>query len=123
MAAKRAKASGTGADGRAARPNIIMRGTGFRAQAGVTTTIWISTLISGQAVLSACPMSSLAMTGYGPTVSFTVLVTVHVILGAFGGTRPSTSRSKSSTISGRRCFHHISGVVTGRPSFSLRISG
>src|SRR5580693_8703270 len=108
--AKRAKASGTGADGRAARPNIIIRGTGL-AQAGVTTTIWISTLISGYAALSACPVSSRATTGYGPTWSLTVLLTTHVILGAFGGTRPSTSRSKSSTISGRRTLHHISAVV------------
>src|SRR5437764_807477 len=95
IAANRAKASGTGADGRAARPNIIIRGTGFRTQAGVTTTIWISTLISGQALLSACPVTSFATTGYGPTLSFTVFVIVQVILGAFGGTRPSTSRSKS----------------------------
>src|SRR5690348_18211113 len=85
-AAMRAKASGTGADGRAARPNISIRGTGLRTQPGVTTTSWISTLIPGQALLSACPVSSLATTGYGPTWSSTVLVIVQVILGAFGGT-------------------------------------
>ena len=32
----------------------------------------------------------------------TVFVTAHVTLGTSLGTRPSTSRSKSSTISGRR---------------------
>ena len=58
-----------------------------------------------------------------PTVAFTVLVTVHVTFGTFLGTRPSTSRSKSSTISGRRCFHHIAGVVTFLPFFSVRTSG
>src|SRR3974390_283269 len=83
MAAKRAKAAGSGADGRAARPNIIITGTGVLTQAGVTTTIWMSTLIDE---LSTCPVSSFATTGYGPTVSLTVLVTVHVSFGTFGGT-------------------------------------
>ena len=39
MAAKRAYIAGSGSEGSAARPNIIMTGTGFFAQAGVTTTI------------------------------------------------------------------------------------
>ena len=39
----------------------------------------------------------------GPMMPRVVLVTVHVTAGRSRGTRPSTSRSKSSTISGRRC--------------------
>jgi hypothetical protein len=41
------------------RPNIIIRGTGLAASAGVTTVIWISTAISGCAELSTTPTSSL----------------------------------------------------------------
>ena len=63
------------------------------------------------------------MTGYGPTLSLTVFVTVQVTFGTFAGTRPSTSRSKSSTISGRRLSNHISAEVTGCPFFSVRIGG
>jgi hypothetical protein len=49
--------------------------------------------------------------------SLTVLVTSHLTFGVFFGVRPYTSRSKSSAISGRRCFHHISADVTdGRRS-------
>ena len=43
-----------------------------------------------------------------------MVFTVHVTFGTLRGTRPSTSRSNSSTISGRRCFHHASAVVTLR---------
>ena len=58
-----------------------------------------------------------------PTVKFSVRFTTHVTFGTFFGTRPRTSRSKSSTISGRRCFHHAAALVTLRPFFSVRTSG
>ena len=95
------KVSG-GALGSAARPNIIITGTGPFAAAGVTRLIWISTVIPGYDELSTCPVIIFATTGIVPTLVFTVSVTVHVTLGTFFGTRPSTSRSKSSMISGRR---------------------
>jgi hypothetical protein len=44
-----------------------------------------------------------------PAVTFEI--TVQVTLGTFFGTRPMTSRSKSSAISGRCCFHHISALA------------
>ena len=102
---------------------MIITGTGPFASAGVTTIIWISTLICGSDELSTCPTSCFPITGCAPTISRTVFATVHVTDGTFFGTRPITSRSKSSTISGRRCFHHISGVVTFSPFFSVSTSG
>ena len=48
---------------------------------------------------------------------------VHVTFGVLLGTRPYTSRSKSSTISGRRSFHQSSGVVTFCPFFNVSGSG
>jgi hypothetical protein len=58
-----------------------------------------------------------------PTVAFTVFATVHVTFGTFFGTRPSTSRSKSSTISGRRWSHQTLAVVTFLPFFNFKTSG
>ena len=102
---------------------MIIAGTGPFASAGVTTTIWISTLICGSDELSTRPTNRFPITGCAPTISRTVFSTVHVTEGTSFGTRPMTSRSKSSTISGRRCFHHISGVVTLSPFFSVSASG
>src|SRR5215467_3016160 len=72
---------GRGALGSAAKPNIIITGTGPFASAGVTTLIWISTSIEGYDELSTWPLSIFATTGYLPTVVFTVSVTVQVTLG------------------------------------------
>ena len=49
-------------------PNIIITGTGLAAFAGVTSVIWISTVISGYGELSTAPISSLPTTGRPPTV-------------------------------------------------------
>src|SRR6185437_9718849 len=113
---------GAGSPGRRGKPpppnppNIINTGTGSLAFAGVTSVIWISTLIDGQAELSTCPTSCFATTGTSPTTRSTAWVVIaQITFGAFFVTRPITSRSKSSTIAGRRCFHHISGVVTFFP--------
>src|SRR6266566_7109124 len=51
-----------------------------------------------------------------------VLVTSQVTLGTFFGTRPYTSRSKSSWISARRAFHCLT-VVTLLPFFIVMSSG
>src|ERR1019366_2201012 len=104
-------------------PNIITTGTGPFASAGTTSVIWISTLIAGKDELSTWPVSALPITGRPATVSFTVLVTVHVTLGTLFGTRPNTSRSKSSTISGRRWLVHWAAVVTFLPFLRVRTSG
>src|ERR1039458_309978 len=88
--------------GRPRPPNIIITGTGPFASAGTTSVIWISTVIAGNDELSTWPVSALPITGRPATVAVIVFVTVHVTFGTFLGTRPSTSRSKSSTISGRR---------------------
>ena len=53
---------------------------------------------------------------------FVEYVLLHVTLGTSFGTRPSTSRSKSSTISLRR-VSHIAAVVTFFPFFNVRTSG
>src|ERR1017187_6174279 len=104
-------------------PNIIITGTGPVACAGVTRIIWTSTLIKGSSELSTWPTSCLPTTGWEPTVASTVFVTVHVTFGTSLGTRPTTSRSKSSTISGRRCSHHIPGEVTFTPFLSTSTVG
>ena len=52
--------------GNPARPNIMSTGTGPLAFAGVTTVMWILTLIAGYAELSTSPIRSLAMTGVKP---------------------------------------------------------
>ncbi len=118
-----ARAAGGGSPGSVRPPpNMIMTGTGVLTSAGVTSVIWMSTVIPGNAELSTWPTSCLPITGRPPTVDSTVRVTDHVTLGTFFGTRPSTSRSKSSTISARR-LDHIAAVVTLRPSFIVRISG
>ena len=101
----------------AALPNMIITGTGPFAFAGVTSVISMSTLIDGHAELSACPTSCFSTTGKTPAFESLVLFTAQVTLGTLGGTRPSTSRSKSSTISGRRCCHHCSADVTFLPVF------
>src|SRR3954462_15285671 len=90
-------AGGAPGGGAKARPNIIITGTGRVAAAGVTSVIWISTVIAGYAVLSTCPTNCFSMTVWGPAVVLVVLATVQATLGASAGTRPSTSRSKSST--------------------------
>src|SRR5438128_7476509 len=49
-------------------PNIIITGTGVAAFAGVTTVMWISTVISGNAELFAAAIRTLPTTGR-PTTS------------------------------------------------------
>src|SRR5688572_8716112 len=115
--------AGGGVGGSAALPNIISVGTLPLALAGVTTVIWISTAIAGYEELSTWPISCFAITGRPATCACTVCFSSHFTAGTFAGTRPNTSRSKSSTISGRRCFHHASAVVTLRPLFKVRGSG
>src|SRR5258706_11271651 len=92
---KPGRGAGAGSPGRRGRPpppknppNIISTGTGPLAFAGVTSVIWISTLIDGQAELSTCPTSCLATTGSSPTTRSTAwVVIVQVTLGTFFGTR------------------------------------
>jgi hypothetical protein len=82
------------------------------------------TSIEGKAELSTRPVIFLPTTGLSPTTpSVTWFTTVQVTFGTSFGTRPKTSRSKSSTISGRRSFHHASGVATFPPFFNVRGSG
>ncbi|MEI9903368.1 MAG: hypothetical protein WDN06_04875 [Asticcacaulis sp.] len=57
------------------------------------------------------------------TYSVSEASAVHVTFGVSAGTRPYISRSRPSTISGRRCCHHWSAVVTFPPFFRVRISG
>ena len=64
-------------------PNIIITGTGLVALAGVTSVIWISTVISGCVELSTAPISSLPTTGRPPTSNCSVRLTRHVTLGTF----------------------------------------
>ena len=111
---------GGGDGGSAALPNIIKVGTLPLALAGVTTVIWMSTVIAGYDELSTWPTSCFAITGMPATCAFTVCFNSHFTAGTPAGTRPNTSRSKSSTISGRRCFHQTSAVVTLRPFFNVR---
>src|SRR6266542_4911821 len=115
--------AGNATSGMLRPPNIIIAGAGDFAWAGITTVIWISTLISGYDALSTCPRSCFPITGCEPTIASADLVTSQVTFGAVFGTRPTTSLSKSSTISGRRWFHHCAFVVTFLPFFRVRTSG
>src|SRR4029453_2317833 len=67
---------------RYAPPNMIMTGTAFVAAAGVTSPIWMSTSIAGNAELSTCPVSCFTTTSCDPSFAFVVDVTVHVTFGA-----------------------------------------
>ena len=115
--------AGGGDAGIAPLPNIISTGTFFVAFAGMTSAIWISTLIAGYDELSTCPISCFAITGTPAIDVVTVCFSSHFTAGTMRGTRPKTSRSNSSTISGRRCFHHVSALATVRPFFSVSGSG
>jgi hypothetical protein len=117
-------------------PNCMMIGTGPVAFAGVTSVMPMLTVMAGYEELSTRPISCLVITGtsligcgapppnppppIGSPVS--VLTTSHVTAGVFLGTRPYTSRSKSSLISARRAFH-CAAVVTRRPLFMTSGSG
>src|ERR1700682_1383259 len=56
-------------------PNIISTGPGPFAFAGVTSVIWMPTLIDGQAELSTLPTNCLATTGLMPTTRSVACVT------------------------------------------------
>src|SRR5262245_45754360 len=73
-------------------PNIISTGTFSLASLGVPTVIAIVTSMDGQSELSTRPSSCFSITALPATVVSRVCVTVQVTLGAFGGTRPITSR-------------------------------
>src|SRR5262245_46692603 len=104
--------------------NMIMTGTGPPALDGATSVTCRSTVMEGYAALSTCPTSCLAITGWPPTLGSDVSgVAVHVTFGTLFGTRPTTSRSKASRISGRRRVVHISAVVTFVPFSSVKGSG
>src|SRR5437879_8769493 len=107
----------------AALLNMIITGTGPFAFRGVTSVISTSTLIDGYAELSTCPTNCFSTTGKTPAFESVVFFTAQVTLRALGGMRPTTSRSKSSTISGRRRFHHCSADVTFCPLFNVSASG
>src|SRR5438094_7094367 len=67
-------------------PNIISTGTGLFAFAGVTSVIWMSTLMAGQPALSTCPTNCFAATGMAPTTrSVACITTVQVTFGTFFG--------------------------------------
>ena len=104
-------------------PNIIITGTAAVARAGVTSVIWISTLICGQRLLSTWPTICFSMAGSEPTTVLVVLFTLQRTWGTRAGTRPSTSRENSSTISGLRCFHQVLAEVTRLPLLSRSTSG
>ena len=101
----------------------MMTGTGPAALAGVVSVISMSTLIDGNAELSTRPTSDVVVTGRPPTFSAAVDATRHSTFGTVFGTRPYTSRSKSSTISGRRVSHQVFASVTRFPLLSTSGSG
>src|SRR4051812_13102438 len=102
-----------------------MTGTGPLASAGSTSVSRMLTVMAGHAELSTLPISAVVLlgtVGAAPprppkprpfALGSSGGATSHVTLGTSLGTRPYTSASKYSTISGRRSFHQISGVVTG----------
>src|SRR4051794_9924475 len=104
-------------------PNIISTGTFSLASLGVVNVIAILTSIVGHAELSTTPCSCFSTTGTSPTIVSRVSTTFHATAGTCWGIRPYPSRSKSSTISGRRCFHHCSEVVTASPLLSASTLG
>ena len=110
--------------GNPARPNIISTGTGPFAFAGVTSVMWMRTLIAGNDELSTSPdqvlgdhrrkADHLMIDRRSPSTS----------PWAHSAARAHTHTFENiSTISGRRLFHHISGVITFCPSFIVSGSG
>src|SRR4051812_25593224 len=76
------RVAGPGAPGRAGavrgkppNPNIIITGTGALASAGVTSVIWMSTLICGHEALSTWPTSCFTTVARVPAVPSDVVVT------------------------------------------------
>jgi hypothetical protein len=102
---------------------MIITGTGFIAAFGVTSVICMSTVIDGNDELSTWPVSCRPMTGRDPSDHSSDAVADHVTLGTLRGIRPMTSRSKSSTISGRRCVFQTRADVTFVPFASVSASG
>ena len=102
---------------------MIITGTGFVASFGVTSVIWISTVIDGNDELATWPTSCRPMTACDPSDHSSVAVADHVTFGTLRGIRPTTSRSKSSTISGRRCVFQTRADVTFVPFASVSTSG
>src|SRR5882757_9466748 len=98
-----------------------MTGTGPEALAGRISVKEMFTVMAGHAELSTFPISrfvTLGTVGAGPRpppkpprppgAGAFAGAGSQVTLGRSLGTRPYTSASKYSTISGRRSFHHIS---------------
>src|SRR5689334_9595980 len=83
----------------------------------------MSTLICGYDELSACPSRSFLTAEIFPTTVSVTLTTCQFTAGIFAGTRPYISLSKSSTISRRLFFHHVSALVTFFPFFNNNGSG
>src|SRR5262245_61445845 len=111
-----------------------MTGTGPLASSGRISVNEMLTEMSGQAALSTRPTSRLVTFGTvgagprppnprPPAGAAFAGATSHVTLGTSLGTRPYTSASKYSTISGRRSVHQASGVVTGLRALVTIISG
>jgi hypothetical protein len=96
-----------------------MIGTGPVALAGVDIVAWIVTDTCGYAELSTTPRKTFVR-----TFPFTVLLaTSHFTCGTSLGILPYISRSKSSTISGRRFSYHVFSSVTFVPSLHVIMSG
>src|ERR1017187_7611725 len=112
-----------GPAGRFPKPNSMITGTGPLALAGVVNVNSMLTVIAGYAELSTWPTIFLVTTGTSPFFSCVVPVTSQTTLGATLGTRPQTSRSKSSAISGRRLLHQTLADFTFLPFFSTSGSG
>ena len=89
----------------------LVNAAGFKLLGYPITNGDINIVANGYSGLEVVNLESLALRANASTS------------GTFRGTRPSTSRSKSSMISGRRCLIHASRVVTLRPFFSVRTSG
>jgi hypothetical protein len=118
-----ASGSGPAASGSAPPPSMIITGAAARESAGSTSVMQISTEIAGYAELSTVPTSWRPTTLRPPLVHSRVAIVAHETRGTSAGIRPTTSRSKSATISGRRWPHHASAVVTFAPFFSVSGSG
>ena len=70
------------------KPNMIRTGTGPLAFTGRTTAILMSTVRAGWALLSTCPTTRRATTGWPPTDVSTVSATAHETAGTPFGTLP-----------------------------------
>ena len=103
--------------------NMISVGMRRACLGGLISVTGKVTSMSGAALLSTRAVSVVMRTGRPPTVESVTGELLQLTPGRTFGTRPSTSRSNPSMISGRRCMRQAFAVSTRLPLLSRSGSG